>query len=191
MKKITQGIFLSLFLAASFCFTPGVVSAHGEASMTFTSTTTEGHIVDVDYGDAYIEAGRMGVFIMDLFTDEARNKSVNFSDIWVRITLKNENNSGETLFAGPIAKQEFGGNRFAYVFPEGGAYTLSVRFNDASKNELMATNAGEAEFELNVLRSPDEEQFTFGVEFWVGLLGGTFALVVVGLPLMLKRRDEI
>lgn len=191
MKKNIQGTFLSLFLIAAFCFTPGVASAHGEASMTFTSTTTEGHIVDVDYGDAYIEAGRMGVFIMDLFTDEARNKSVNFSDIWVRITLKNGSNSGETLFAGPIAKQEFGGNRFAYVFPEGGTYTLSVRFNDASKNALLATNAGEAEFELNVLRSPDEEQFSFNMEFWVGLLGGTFALAVVGLPLMLKRRDEI
>ncbi len=172
-----------------FLSNPESVFAHGEAGMTFTSTTTEGRIVDVDYGDTYIEADRIGRFDFGLFEDGARQKQVNFTDMWVRIRHDDGSRVGKLLFAGPVAKQEFGGNGFSFVFPEGGAYTLSVRYNDADKDKFGETVA-EAEFELDVLRNPDDDKFGFGMEFWVGLIGGLFMAVVGLLPILMRQKKE-
>src|SRR3989344_8162880 len=112
------------------------VHAHGGPGLNFTSTTTEGYIVDVDYSDLSIEAGRIGRFDFRIFVDRTWQKPVIFTDMWIRITQNDGGEVGKTLFAGSIAKQEFGGNGFSYVFPEGGTYTLSASNNDARKGDF-------------------------------------------------------
>ncbi len=190
MKNPAQTLFLASLFAAALITAPGTIYAHGEAGLTFTSTTTEGRIVDVDYSDAYVEADRIGRFAFNLFADEKREKDASFTDMWVRIVKKDGSRIGKTLYAGGVAKQEFGGNGFSFVFPEGGTYTLSVRYNDADADEYNEQTAGEAEFELNVLRSSDEDKFKFGMEFWVGLIGGLFIAVVGLLPILTRQKKE-
>ncbi len=171
---------------------PTTVSAHG-VGMTFfaTSTTEDGqpYIVDVDYADTAIVADTFGRFDFNLFADAERTKAVPFSDLWVRIEQKNGDVRGRTLYAGSVAKAQFGGTGFGIILPEGGEYTLSVRYNDASKDELGGTVA-EAEFTLNVLRAYDENKFNFGMEFWVGLVGGIFLALIGLLPLFLNRKKN-
>ena len=189
MKNSTRVLLLSSLLWVTSLASPSLTYAHGEAGLTFTATTTEGRIVDVDYSDAYIEADRIGRFDFNLFADDKRNNEANFTDMWVRIVKKDVSMVGKTLYAGGVAKQDFGGNGFSFVFPEGGTYTLSVRYNDTSK-EKFGDDVGEAEFELNVLRSSDENKFNFGMEFWVGLVGGLFVAVVGLLPILMRQKKE-
>lgn len=188
MKVILSRIVFIL-IGVLLCVVPvDTAYAHG-SGITFTSTTTEGHLIDVDYSDFFIEAGRIGRFNFGLFTDETRQKQITFTDIWVRITEKDGSRVGNTLFAGAVAKQEFGGNGFSYMFPKGGTYTLDLRYNDASKGDFGET-VGEAEFELNVLRNSDEPAFIFGMEFWVGLLAGLSGSGI-GIAAYLFRRKKI
>lgn len=182
-------LFFALACIVVVASLPTDARAHGEAGITFTSTTTEGYIVDVDYADVYIQADSMGRFVFNLFADGSRQKEVNFTDMWVRIEKKDGEKSSTTVFAGPIAKQEFGGNGFSYLFTDGGTYTLSVRFNDANKG-TFGEAAGEGEFVLDVLRNPDDDKFRFGTEFWVGLIGGLFAALLGFLPLLLGKRTS-
>jgi hypothetical protein len=189
MKNTTQTLLLALLFASVLLASPTATYAHGEAGLVFTSTTTEGRIVDVDYREAYIEAGSFGRFDFNLFADDKRERVANFTDIWVRIVKKDGSRVGKTLYAGSVAKQEFGGNGFSFVFPEGGTYTLSVRYNDSDSDRFGET-VGEAEFELDVLRSSDEDKFKFGMEFWVGLIGGLFVAVVGLLPILMRQKKE-
>jgi hypothetical protein len=189
MKTYLSLLFVFGIFSAVVVGLPTDAHAHGEAGITFTSTTTEGYIVDVDYADVYIQADSMGRFVFNLFADGSRKKEVNFTDMWVRIEKKDGEKSSKTVFAGPIAKQEFGGNGFSYIFAEGGTYTLSVRFNDAS-SETFGKTAGEGEFELTVLRNPDKDKFSFGMEFWVGLVGGLFLALLGLLPLLLGKKTS-
>lgn len=188
-----------VFLLATFTLTltgfvlPANVSAHGEG-MTFsaTSTTEDGapYIVDVDYADTAIVADTFGRFDFNLFTDAERTKPVPYTDLWVRIEQKNGDKRGRTLYAGSVANAQFGGTGFGIILPEGGQYTMSVRYNDASKDKFGETVA-EAEFPLEVLRGYDENKFSFGMEFWVGLIVGLFVAVIGFLPLVLKTRQFV
>ncbi len=178
---------LLLSLALVLVTPADTVHAHGGPGLNFTSTTTEGYIVDVDYSDLSIVAGTIGRFDFRIFVDGTWQEPVAFTDIWARIVQKDGSRVGNTVFAGPIAKQEFGGNGFSYMFPKGGTYTLDLRYNDASKGDFGET-VGEAEFELNVLRSSDESTFKFRMEFWVGLLAGLLGAAISILPLILRNK---
>lgn len=191
MKTQTLVLLLStLTLALAGFALPANVSAHGEG-MTFsaTSTTEDGapYIVDVDYADTAIVADTFGRFDFNLFTDAERTKPVPYTDLWVRIEQKNEGSRGRTLYAGSVANAQFGGTGFGIILPEGGQYTMSVRYNDASKDKLGETVA-EAEFPLEVLRGYDENKFNFGMEFWIGIFGGLFVAAIGFLPFALKTR---
>lgn len=193
MKYPYIPVFALTLLIVATVSSPEQTMAHGEEGLTFSATsTTEGgapYIVDVDYSDLVIEAERIGRFDFNLFLDQERTKPVEFTDMWVRIT-RNDGERGRTVFAGGVAKQQFGGNGFSYVFAEGGQYTLSVRYNDANIDKFGETVA-EAEFSLDVLRSDDEDTFKFdSMEFWVGLIGGLFTALLGVLPLLLGRRKS-
>ena len=185
-----------VFLLATFTLTlagfvlPANVSAHGEG-MTFsaTSTTENGapYIVDVDYADTAIVADTFGRFDFNLFTDAERTKPVPYTDLWVRIEQKNGDSRGRTLYAGSVAKVQFGGTGFGIILPEGGQYTMSVRYNDASKDKWGETVA-EAEFPLEVLRGYDANKFNFGMEFWIGLGVGVFLALVLLIPFLMRRK---
>ncbi len=173
---------------------PHAAHAHGEAGLTFSATsTTEGgkpYQVDVDYAEAAIVADSFGRFDFSLFEDAAREKPIAFTDLWVRISEEGaEGKRGRTLYAGSVAKMQFGGTGFSFVFPKGGKYVMSVRYNDANKDKWGETVA-EAEFPLDVLRSYDENKFNFGTEFWVGLLAGLFGAVIMTLPLLMRQKKD-
>lgn len=191
MNHVSLKISLVVFVFVLSLGFATEVRAHGEAGLTFSATsTTEGaplYQVDVDYADAYIEADRFGRFNFNLFSDATREKPVPYTDLWVRIEQDDGNARGKTIYAGSVAKAQFGGTGFGFVFPKGGKYTLSVRYNDANKDEFGGT-VGEAEFELDVLRNPDEDQFRFGMEFWVGLVAGLFAAMIGLLPLLMRQK---
>lgn len=190
MMKANTRAFLSLLLfAVVLCISPSGTSAHGEGGRTFTGTTTKGRIVDVDYSDTYIEADRIGRFDFNLFTDDTREKAVNFSDLWVRILKNDGSRVGKTLYAGGVAKQEFGKDGFSFVFPEAGTYTLSVRYNDSNEDTYGET-VGEATFELEVLRSEDENTFNFGIEFLMGLMAGFFGAVIAIMPFVMRSKKN-
>lgn len=176
-------VVLGFFLAT----TPNTAHAHGLAGITFTSTTTAGYIVDVDYRDPSIEAGRIGRFDFRIFTDGTRQKEVNFTDIWVRIVEKDGSKAGNTLFAGAVAREEFGGNGFSYVFAKEGTYMLEVRYNDTSKNSIGET-VGEAEFTLDVRPSSEKSFFPFGIQFWIGLLIGLLGGGATAIPYILRSK---
>jgi hypothetical protein len=167
---------------------PQRAQSHGQG-MTLSKVTEQGLLVDIDYSDLQIEAETFGRFDISLFSDPDRTQSAEFTDLWVRIVQDDGGRVGKTLFAGAIAKQEFGKDGLLFVFPKGGAYTLYVRYNDANKGGFGETVA-EVEFPLEVLRSQNENAFDFGsFEFWVGLIGGLFVALLVLLPLLMRKKS--
>lgn len=194
MKNIRLTL-LTVVLFAGFAALPHAVHAHGEAGLTFSATsTTEDappYQVDIDYAEAAIVADSFGRFDFNLFTDASREKPVEYTDLWVRISEQDSDGKrGQSLYAGSVAKAQFGGTGFSYVFPKGGQYVLSVRYNNAGKDGWGETVA-EAEFTLNVLRAYDENKFNFGTEFWVGLIVGLFAALIGLLPLLMRARISL
>ncbi len=192
MKTQTLVFFFATFtLTLTGFLLPANVSAHGEG-MTFSATSTAEdsppYLVDVDYAEAAIVADSFGRFDFNLFVDAARQKGVEYTDLWVRITEQDSDGKrGRTLYAGSVARAQFGGTGFSFLFPKGGKYQLNVRYNDANKDEWGGTVA-EAEFTLDVLRGYDENKFNFGMEFWVGLVAGLFVAMIGLLPLLMRQK---
>lgn len=188
--KLLPIVLISVFFIE---LSPDHAWAHGEAGLTFSATSTTedrpAYQVDVDYAESAIVADSFGRFDFNLFTDVNRQKPVTYTDLWVRIEQKDGDKRGKTLFAGSVAKAQFGGTGFSFVFPKGGKYTMSVRYNDASKDS-WGTTVAEAEFPLDVLRSDEEGKFKFGsMEFWVGLVSGLFVTLLGLLPILLRSKQ--
>jgi len=184
-KYIIFTIAITLALVA---LSPSSAEAHGEEVLTFTATTTDGSIVDIDYTGLMIEAGVSGSFIFNLFSDETRTTEAPFKDLWVRIIEDDGTEWGRTIFAGPVSKPEFGGQGFLYIFPKGGEYRLSIRYN---RDSVVGSNEESisAEIPLTVYRSTAEEEFSFNTEFLVGLSAGILGTLTLGIP-FLRRRDK-
>ncbi len=188
---MTKILFSLVFVTLIYVFTPVGAEAHGEDVLTFTATTTNGYIIDIDYAGLIIEAGVSGTFEFNLFLDEARTQEVEFKDLWVRIVEQDGSKMGRTIFAGPVANPEFGPQAFLYVFSQGGSYTLYVRYNQESEGSVYDQKDISAEIPLNVYRSAEEEKFSFTTDVFVGIaIGGLGALVVTLPMLMRRRRDE-
>ncbi len=174
-------------LLVAFVLAPVVVEAHGGEGMTLSATTTEGSIIDIDYTGLIVEAGVSGSFIFNLFTDDTRTVGAPFKDLWVRVIQEDGTDWGRTIFAGPIARPEFGGQGFLYIFPEGGDYRLSIRYN--REDELEAgRDAITAEFPLTVYRSSQEEKFEASQDFFVGIGVGALGLLILLLPIITRRK---
>jgi len=182
-----------LFLFAIVLLAPSEASAHGEAGITFSATTTAKNgtvrYVDVDYSETSIVArDSVGRFTFDLFTDASRTQFVDYTDIWVRIVQDIGSKNEKTVFAGPIYSAKFGVPGFLFTFPESGAYTLYVRYNDATIGSFGESLA-EAEYPLDVLRSLDENSLNVdSIEFVVGVASGALAVLLGLLPMILGRR---
>lgn len=191
--KYLQTLILAVALFVSLSALPEQAEAHGEAGLTFSATSTNesGQVtfVDMDYTElAIVARDSAGRFTFDLFGDETRTQPVDYTDLWVRIVEDTGTGGGRTVFAGPIYRTQYGGVGFLFTFPESGKYTMHLRYNDADASSSGETLA-EAEFPLDVLRSEDENKFNFGIEFWVGLVGGLFAAVIGLLPFFLRRKS--
>ncbi len=168
-------IALALAVLSFLCF-PAYLFAHGPAAQTFTSITREGYDADLDYDILTLETNQGGSFTFNLFTDLSRRQPIQFTDLWVRLMAGEDvdGKRGETLFAGPIYKTEFGGAGFLYNFAKAGKYTLGVRYNDNGKPGQDKT-VTEASFPLTVVTTPEGAGFTFGNEFFLGVLVGLVA----------------
>ena len=79
MKKTRVILTIAITLALA-ALSPSSVKAHGEEVLTFTATTTDGSIVDIDYTGLMIEAGVSGSFVFNLFSDETRTIEAPFKD---------------------------------------------------------------------------------------------------------------
>lgn len=192
--KYLKTLILAVALFVSLSAVPEQAQAHGEAGLTLSATSTNENgqvtFVDVDYTElAIVARDSAGRFTFDLFGDETRTRPVDYTDLWVRIVEDTGKGGGRTVFAGPIYPTEFGGVGFLFTFPESGKYTMHVRYNDADKGNYGETVA-EAEFPLDVLRSKDENAFDFSSsEFWIGLVGGLFAALLILLPLLMRKKS--
>lgn len=189
-----KNTFLALILFVGFVSAvPHAAHAHGEAGLTFSATSTledgRPYQVDVDYAEAAIVADSFGRFDFNLFEDAAREKGVEYTDLWVRIAeADSDGKRSKTLYAGSVAKAQFGRTGFSFLFPKGGRYVMSVRYNDANKGEY-GDSVAEAEFPLDVLRGYDENKFNFGMEFGIGTILGLFISLIGLLPFLLKRKS--
>lgn len=183
----------TLLLAVILC-SPFIASAHGEGGLTFTSTTSKGWIVDVDYGEPVIEAGRLGRFSLALYADAERTREISFTDVSVRVIQLGQKGYEETLFAGVIAKSLLGGRGFSYAFPDGGQYLLGLRFTNSSVDSIGETLAEVVlpfTVEDNLLSAREANRFTFSKEFWAGILGGIFigaAALQIAVATRIRRR---
>jgi len=183
----------SAVVVACLATFPSTAQAHG-AGMTFSATSTsengKTYIVDVDYSNLGIVADSIGRFDFNLFLDAERTKPVPFTDLWVRIEQMNEGKRGRTLYAGSVAKMQFGGTGFSLVFPTEGEYTLSVRYNDSTIGDLGDTVA-EGVFELDVLRPYNKPAFAYtSREFFGGLGGGILVSMIVARAYLFWRRKK-
>ncbi len=187
MVKIFSTVTLSLTIYIAL-FLPILALAHGEAGLTFTDAV-DGYQLDVDYEAESIQAKNIGArFTFNIFSDEAKTQPVEYSDLWVRIVQNNGTENGKTIFAGPVYNARFGGAGFLYMFPEGGKYTMYVRYNRENKEAVLDSSIVEGVFDMNVLRSTDEKRFSFGLEFWLGLMIGVFGVIILTMPLLMNRR---
>lgn len=122
MKKIF------LVLAASFI--PFIASAHdGGLSM---EKLTQDYFFDIGYSSEFV-ANDFIRFNLSLFSAD-KKREVPFTNAWVRITK-----GDETVFAGPIAHDNFGKSGFSFAFSSAGDYSLSVRFEDGGSSLAQET----------------------------------------------------
>ncbi len=191
-RPVSTGVLFSgIFAATLFAIvvTPEKAFAHGGAVQTFVSTTTEGHIIDVDYDSPPLVAEGAGRFTFGLFSDDSRTEGLEFTDLWVRIIKGGDENGqrGETIFAGPILKADYGGTGFVYVFANEGQYTLNVRYNNSKKND-SGQNVAEATIPLTVLPPYGRSGFDFGLSFFLGfIIGCVVAFAILGMYIYVRK----
>lgn len=82
------------------------------------------YLIDVGTSESAIQAGSSVTFDFDILTKD-KAEHVPFTNIWVRIE-----DDKKLLFAGGIVKASIGKTAMTYVFPQAGAYTLTVRFQN-------------------------------------------------------------
>lgn len=145
------------------------VAAHESGSSY--ETDINGYTVDVGYSTEEPTNEEVVAFDFQLQQDE---KEVPFTDVWVKI----ENDQKAVVFAGGMYRAEYGGARLSYRFPEAGAYTINVRYED--------DDAALAEVSLPMTVTEEEQAPLLPV--------GTFAVGAVlgalGVYLYFRRRGR-
>ena len=144
---------------------PLLAVAHGSGASV--ETVVDGYLVDVGYSPDTLVANTQVRFDFLLY-EEASGAEVEFTDLWFRI--KNEE---RLLFAGPIARADYGITGLSYSFPEPGPYTFFVRYNQ-ERDSLV-----EAEFALEVVAA--KQPFLFkAIPLWLLLATNTLLILLSG-----------
>lgn len=122
MKKIF------VFILAIFFFGS---AAYAHSVGQSLEKTVGDYSVDIGYDTSPISAGEAVRFDFNLRKDGARfDAPPEFEYLWVRIAPQ----GGEgILFAGYLANLDFALTGMTYVFPRGGTYELTVRFEKDAK----------------------------------------------------------
>lgn len=113
---------MRLFLTLIFPFLVALPVVAHESGVSYEADV-DGYTVDVGYSTERPTDEEVVLFDFQLQQDE---KEVPFSDVWVKI----ENEQKAVVFAGGMYRAEYGGARLSYRFPEAGAYTVTVRYED-------------------------------------------------------------
>ena len=134
MIQLPVKLFASV---AVLCAVGGFASAHS-TGQSFEKTVN-GYVIDVGFDAVDLVAGEPVRFDAVLWSQD-RSEMPDFTDVWVRLVPVE---SG-IVFAGNIHRPVFGSTGMTYVFPKGGDYELTVRFQ--TDGEQIA----EASFPLSV-----------------------------------------
>lgn len=164
--KTFAAAIIFLFLAV----VPSVVLGHSTGASV--ERYIDSYLLDVGYSPETPRADeqtRFDFFLYDAETDV----EVPFTDIWVRIE-----DGGRLLFAGGIAKSEFGATGMTFAFPEKGTYTIFVRFENGSDAIVETEFALDIAEESQTASAPPVVPLAAGLGFAVGVALGAAALQV-------------
>ncbi len=171
------GLILATVGVCIAFFSPQPLYAHG-SGLTLTATTST-HFVDIDYSTFSIVEGETGYFVFRLFADAERTESVEFTTVWVRISLSDTTYSpprDRTIFSGWVARPQFGSTGLSIALPTRGEYVLSVRYNNGD-NQLVDTA-----IPFTVNPPYEESAYNYHFECLIGLcLGGLIPLLIAAV----------
>lgn len=178
MKTIMEKYLYILPLVMMLGMAPSqkLIQAHG-LGQSLTKTVGD-YTIEVEYEALKLQADE-SVRLDFSITKKDTKEEVQFTDIWVRIAQGNK-----TVFAGALAKANFGKPGMTYTFPEAGEYELSVRFQNADKT------VAEAPFQLRVERATagKTKQKKLPSQLIVGAIIG----LVIGFSLsFLTKRQKV
>jgi hypothetical protein len=163
MKKTLHLRLVISVIALSIIFSlPFFVLGHGEGESL--ESEVDGYFIDIGFNTSEIIAGSSVVFEFDISKEE---ESVDFDDVWVRISEGNK-----TIFASGIYNTEFGGARMTYSFPSEGSYEFSARFQNADQS------VAEASFQIEVLPNPNEKDSNTLLYVVIGAIFGAIFGVI-------------
>lgn len=133
------------FVSYIFFCAIGAYGAHAHGFGVTLDRAVGDYIVNVDY-DAVtgIYAGSPVQFAFELFNKD-RSQQIEFSNVWVSITLAGKNTFARPVFDGGIVGSTFPPSSIIFAFPSAGSYTLTLRYEKADKTLAEAT------FPLDVL----------------------------------------
>lgn len=173
---VTIGVWsvVAVGLAGILTATPAVAHTSGAS----IEQTVDGYLIDVGYSPEEPLSGDQTRFDFLLY-DAETGEEVPFTDIWFRIE-----NGKQLLFAGGLAKAEFGTTGMTFSFPSAGSYTGFVRFS----NEEGAVV--ETSFTLQVQQGDASNGGAFSlVALGIGILAGV-TLALVGVALVRRMRQK-
>ncbi|MEX0917806.1 MAG: hypothetical protein WDZ93_01485 [Candidatus Paceibacterota bacterium] len=171
---ITVGIVTSVTLAVLSTTFVERVAAHSSGASI--EQTIDGYLVDIGYSPEEPRSGEQIRFDFYLY-DAETDTQVPFTDIWFRLE-----DDGRLLYAGGLAKAEFGATGMTIAFPEAGTYTGFARFSN--EGEALV----EIEFTLSVQQGDVSGAGTFSfLALGVGVVAGAL-LSLVGIFLFIRTR---
>jgi len=113
----------TFLLVFAFFALPFLIEAHS-VGVSHEAQVGE-YFVDIGYN---VPIPRIGESVTFDFNLPEEHGNVRYTDVWVRI----ESEKG-VVFAGGLYNAEFGGPRLVYAFPEAGAYTIHVRYENGTE----------------------------------------------------------
>lgn len=161
-------IFFSITIFIFSQLTVPFVYAHGVGGSF--ETAVDGYLIDIGYSEEVLSEGEPVSFDFNI-SKEDEASSVEFTDVWVRISPKD--NMG-TIFASGLHRPEFGSTGMVYTFQSAGEYDISARFQNSGE-----TIAEEVSFSVTVEGVSDHEEsgilsLNVIIAFFLGLIVSAF-----------------
>lgn len=165
-----------VILAVAIFVTPVFALAHGSGK-TLEKAVGD-FVVDVEYEAPELRAGEPVRFSFNIWNKD-RTRSLEFSDVWVKIVPQKRN----AIFAGDVHNPELGSAGFTHTFPKDGPYELTVRFQ---KNGEQLTD--ETSFPLTVLANETEKSSRNWDDALIGMFVGMVIAVTITFAFVKNRR---